>query len=83
MPEIVFHSFRMGDVEDPYLYAAMPIGEWQQTEHGQWCMSHVQGEAVFWCHADPTYMGYRVNIKGQLSSADAVFHELKWGQKTK
>jgi hypothetical protein len=25
----------MGDVEDPELYAAQPLYEWQQTEQGQ------------------------------------------------
>ncbi len=29
---MILHSFNMGDVEDPYLYAGFPIAEWQQTE---------------------------------------------------
>lgn len=73
----------MGDVEDPYLYAAFPIGEWQKTEHGSWCMEHVQGEGEFWCQPDPSNYGYRVDIKGNLTDQDAVFHELKWGNNKK
>jgi hypothetical protein len=38
--KINFHSFGMGDVEDPELYAAQPLYEWQQTEQGQWVMEH-------------------------------------------
>ena len=79
MPRTVLHTFQMGDVEDPYLYAAFPIGEWQKTEHGKWCMKHVEGQAEFWCNSDPGSMGYRVDIIGDLSEQNAVFHELKWG----
>jgi len=83
MPRIVLHTFRMGDVEDPYLYAAFPISEWQKTEHGAWCMKHVQGESEFWCNPDPVSLGYRVAIYGDLLDKDAVFHELKWGDHVK
>ena len=79
MPRTVLHTFSMGDVEDPYLYAASPIGDWQQTEHGAWCMKHVQGSPEFWCDPDPATFGYRVVIYGELLDRDAVFHELKWG----
>ena len=83
MQRTVLHTFRMGDVEDPYLYAAHPIHAWQQTEHGAWCMENVIGEAEFYCNPDPTYMGYRVDIYGNLSDHAAVFHELKWGNNVK
>jgi hypothetical protein len=79
MQRTVLHTFRMGDVEDPYLYAAAPIHAWQQSEHGSWCMSHVQNEPEFWCNPDPVSFGYRVVIFGDLTDQDAVFHKLKWG----
>jgi len=44
---MILHTFSMGDVEDPYLYAAFPISEWQQTEHGRWVMENVVGEPTF------------------------------------
>jgi hypothetical protein len=69
----------MGDVEDPYLYAAAPIHAWQSTNHGVWCMKHVQSEPEFWCDPDPVSFGYRVTIYGNLLDKDAVFHKLKWG----
>lgn len=76
--DVVFHTFRMGDVEDPYLYAAHPIHEWQQTEHGQWVMDHAVGEPVFRCDPDPAHMGYRVSITGKLEEPDATYFKLKW-----
>ena len=35
----VVHRFRMGDVDDPDLYAAEPLWKWQQSEMGQWVMT--------------------------------------------
>ena len=46
MRKVLFHQFSIGDCEDPELYAAQPLWEWQQTEHGQWVMAHA---------IDPTY----------------------------
>ena len=37
---VVVHRFRMGDVEDPDLYAAQPLWEWQESEMGAWVMKH-------------------------------------------
>jgi hypothetical protein len=68
----------MGDVEDPYLMAASPIYEWQQTEKGRWVMEHVKGEAVFHCMPDPTSFGYRVVITGDLDERDEIIYRLKW-----
>ena len=76
MRKVFFHSFRMGDVEDPEIYAAQPIYEWQQTEHGQWVLAHCD-DPVF--HIGPDYMGFKITLSGLLQEQDAVFHELKWG----
>ena len=70
----------MGDVEDPYLYAAFPIGNWQKTEHGQWCMEHAIGEPEFFCRADPNTYGFRVIITGELTEKDITYLKLKWGK---
>ena len=76
------HTIRMGDVEDPYLYAAFPIHEWQQTEMGRWCMEHAIGESVFFCNPDPETYGYRIAIMGELEEHDYTYFKLKWTVKT-
>lgn len=81
--EVTFHTFRMGDVEDPYLYAAFPIGEWQKTEHGEWVMSHAVGQPTFWCDPDPDTYGYRVAIRGELEEQDYTYFQLRWGHLAK
>lgn len=75
---MILHEFTMGDVEDPYLYAAFPISAWQETEMGQWVMANVVGEAVFQCIPDPSQYGYRVIITGELSPKTETFFRLKF-----
>ena len=81
--EAVLHTFHMGDVEDPYLFAAFPLHDWQQTEHGQWVMAHTDEEPVFYCDPDPRSLGYRVTIIGKLEERDYTYYQLKWGQNAK
>ena len=76
--DMILHEFTMGDVEDPYLMAAGPIHQWQQTEKGQWVMEHVQGEATFHVTPDMNTMGYRVVITGQLKEQDEIIYRLKY-----
>jgi hypothetical protein len=78
MRRVLFHSFRLGNVEDPEIYAAQPIYEWQQTEQGKWVMEHCK-DTVYNIGGDPSYMGYKITLHGDLEDSDAVFHELKWG----
>lgn len=75
----LLHSFRMYDVEDPYLFAAAPIHEWQQTEMGKWVMEHVTEQAIFHCTPDPVTWGYTVKITGILEEADLTYLKLKYG----
>ena len=70
----------MGDVEDPHLYAAFPIAEWQKTERGAWCMEHAVGEPVVYYDTDPMTCGYQVKIIGELSEPNITFLKLKWSR---
>jgi hypothetical protein len=78
MQKVIFHSFQMGDVDDPEIYAAVPIHEWEQTDQGQWVMKHCN-DPRFNFHPDASYMGHRVVISGELEDHDATFFALKWG----
>lgn len=76
----LLHTFKMGDVEDPYLYASSPIYDWQQTEHGQWVMKHAVEPPTFFCDADPSTFGFKVSIYGDLLEHDHTYFMLKWGK---
>ena len=74
---MIFHRFKLSDCEDPDIYAAAPIFEWQKTEAGQWVMAHCR---------DPAYkvttnfdtIEYEVVIYGDLSDEDATYYTLKY-----
>jgi hypothetical protein len=79
MQKITFHSFSMGDVDDPELYASFPLSEFMQTEKGQWIQANC---------ADPTYVirpsantfGQQVVVYGEVEDQLATEYLLKWGQ---
>lgn len=62
----VVHRFRLGDCEDPDLYIAQPIYEWQQTEQGKWVMKHGK-EPVYHLNADPITYGHLVVITAYIT----------------
>lgn len=61
------HSFLLADVEDPELYCAGPIYDWQQTEQGQWVMKHAL-DPTFHIIAEPMTYGYRIVITGHVTA---------------
>lgn len=76
--ECVVHIFKMGYVEDPDLYAAQSIWEWQQTEEGKWIMEHGRLVPSWNRFTDPVTYGFQYAITGYLSSKDYVFWKLKY-----
>jgi hypothetical protein len=76
--DVAVHSFTMGDVEDPDLYAAQPIHEWQHSEMGQWVMTHAV-ETPFWHRSiDPASYGHKYYIIARLKEQDQTYWALKW-----
>jgi hypothetical protein len=76
--DVAVHSFTMGDVEDPDLYAAQPIYEWQQSEMGQWVIEHAV-ETPFWHRTiDPASYGHKYYIIARLREQDQTYWALKW-----
>jgi hypothetical protein len=74
---MIFHTFNLGDVEDPDIYVASPLFEWQQTEKGQWVMQHGQ-ELTYNINPDMHTLGYKVTIRGCLTPEDEVYYTLKY-----
>lgn len=70
----------MGDVDDPDIYVAQPIWDWQQTEQGQWVMAHCL-DPKYSYSPDGASWGHRVRLYGDISEQDATFFQLKWGNK--
>lgn len=62
----IVHRFKMSDVEDPEIYVAQPIYDWQQTEHGKWVMAHGR-DPQYHIHMEPITYGYQVVITAHIT----------------
>ena len=78
--EIIVHEFTMGDVEDPDLYAAEPLWKWQQSEEGQWIMSHAVETPSWHRIPDQLQYGYRFEVRAKLSGARLTEYMLRHGK---
>jgi hypothetical protein len=76
--DILVHTFRLGDVEDPDIYAAEPIWAWQQSAAGCWVMEHAVEKPYWTRRTDYQSYGYEFKIIARLSEADAVLFKLKY-----
>lgn len=75
----VFKVLLVGDVEDPEIYAADPILDWQKSELGKWAMEHAVEGVSYMTSLDHMSYGYKVALYGYLTPEDLTFFKLKWG----
>ena len=78
---VIVHRFSMSDVEDPDLYAAEPLLNWQQSEMGKWVMEKAVDTPEWHRRADMVTYGYTYAVVAKLKDVDYTFWILKWGSK--
>jgi hypothetical protein len=78
--KVVFATLRLADVEDPEIYAAGPLMDWQKTEMGQWCMENSLDQPHYTIIQDYATWGYTIKVVGILMEKDFTYFSLKWGQ---
>ena len=76
--DVVVHTIRMGDVEDPDLFVAQPIYEWQESDAGRFVMEHAVEKPYWHRTADHASYGHRYDIVARLSEQNECFWRLKW-----
>lgn len=75
----LLYEFNLSDCEDPEIYVAQPIWEWQNTEAGKWCMKNCMPKSITWGFGvDPYHYGYRVHIYGDLAEHDLTYYTVKY-----
>ena len=74
----VVHTINMGDVDDPDLFVAQPIHEWQQTEAGKWIMENSSPTPSWHRHMDYSTYGYKYQIRAYLTHKQLTFWKLKF-----
>ena len=72
------HTFKLSDVDDPEIYAAQPIYEFQQSAKGKWVMENAI-EEPYWCrHFEPDTYGYLYAIRAKFMEKDYTYFKLKF-----
>jgi hypothetical protein len=78
--KVTVHSFSLGDVEDPEIYAAGPIWAWQQTDAGKFVMEHAVNTPSYHEGLDFNSLGYRYAIVAELEAKKLSEFYLRWGK---
>lgn len=78
--KVVVHTFGVGDVEDPEIYAAEPIWEWQQTDAGKFVMEHAIDTPSYHKSLDYQTYGYRYAVVAELEAKKLSEFYLRWGK---
>lgn len=77
--DVCVYEFKLGDVEDPQLYAAQPLWEWQQSEAGKWVMENAE-ETPYWIkNLDYNSFGYQFKVMARFNGKNYTYWKLKWG----
>lgn len=76
--DVCVHEIRMGDVEDPDLYVAQPIYEWQESEAGKFIMEHAVEKPYWTRQVDISSYGHLYRIMARLSEQTETFFLLKY-----
>jgi hypothetical protein len=78
--KVLLGTLKLGDVEDPEIYAAGPLLEWQNTDKGKWCLENSIDKPYFTITPDHRNWGYTIKIIGELMEKDYTYFSLKWEQ---
>lgn len=77
--EIIVHTFSMGDVDDPDLYAAEPLYNWQLTDQGKWVMENAVEIPVWHRMADIASFGHKYSITATFTEKKLTEYYLRFG----
>ena len=78
--DVCVHEFKIGDVEDPDIYAGEPLWQWQQSEAGQWVMANAT-ETPYWISSlDHVTWGHKYKIMARLSEQNQTYFRLKFNK---
>lgn len=78
MISVVVHEFKMGDVEDPDIYAAMPMMQWEKSAAGKFVMENSLKQPEWIRLTDAVSMGYLYRIVAYFDDKTHVLWKLKF-----
>jgi hypothetical protein len=78
--KVVVHRFRMGDVDDPDLYAGEPLWKWQQSDAGKFVMEHAIDTPEWHRNHSMITYGYEYVIVAELEAKKLSEFYLRWSK---
>ena len=75
MRTITVHKFNMSDVEDPDLWAAQTLYEWDKSDKGNWVMNNTLEPT--W-HRSFFEYGWQYTITTQMTDEQLTYYKLKY-----
>lgn len=75
---IKIHEFLVSDVDDPVVYAAEPLLQWEKSESGKFVMNNAVEKPEWRQWLDPLSYGTRFCIIAKLTEKDANYFALKY-----
>lgn len=78
--KLVVHKFDLSDFDDPDIYAAGPMFDWERSEAGQFVMKHAVDTPKWHKHTDPMFIGHSYIIIAELEAKKLSEFYLRWGQ---
>jgi len=79
--DVCVHEIRLSDVEDPDLWVAGPIWDWQQTAPGKFIMEHAVEKPYWISQMDPGTYSHVYKIMARLSEQNETFWRLMCSNK--
>lgn len=76
--KIIVHEAMLIDSEDPAIYAAVPIYEWEQSDSGRWVMANALTTPNWKTVVDYNTANTKVQIIADLKEQDITYFKLKW-----
>ena len=75
---VVVHVIQLGDVDDPDLWVADPIYQWQQTDAGTFAMEKSIKTPVWMRDNNPTHYGHTYKIVAYFDDTTVTYWKLKF-----
>jgi len=79
--KVIVHKFSVGDVEDPDIYAAGPLYDWERSEAGQFVIKHAVDKLVWNRYVDYNNYGHQYAVVAELEMKKLSEFYLRWGNK--
>ena len=76
--KVVVHKFKVPDIDDPGIYAAQPLWEWEQSEGGKWIKEHAIESPVWHRYIDNNSWNTNFTITAKLKGKDYMIWLLKF-----